>query len=297
MNNRKLAIAFTAAALCAATVFVGVIQYSSADTRGGSSDKHTSSAQVEWGAGSLVRMRSPLPEYSSAPAESAHAFTPSTPEVDPAAFDDPDSYLKYNSENDTYILTEEEKALCDEALFVGDSICYGFSAWGAVNEKNVYATESVSARNFFEHRMFYRGVPAKFIPVLKTVNPKRIFLSMGMNDVNITSAEEFCLNYKEIITAALLNTEAEVYVCAITPISRLQFTKPSYIAEFNDAMSRFIEKSYYGRVHFVSFAEALKDENGLLCERYDGGDGIHLDMQAYYVAIHELNRQVKMTEQ
>ena len=218
-----------------------------------------------------------------------------TPERQPK-FDDPDSYINYDSSTDTYYLTEEEEQIGKESLFVGDSICLGFSTWSVVSGKNVYATGNVGARNFFDYEMYYLSRPEKFVNVLSEVQPKHIFFWMGMNDVNLTSAEEYCENYSKIIDTALENSSADVYICAITPISRLEFTKLSYINEFNDAIGHFVRTNYNERVHVINFGEPLKNADGILDEQYNGGDGIHLSRRAYYVAMHEINRQMKKTE-
>lgn len=222
------------------------------------------------------------------------ASTPEQPEK-PAKpmFDDPDSYIRINPENGTYILPKEEEKITEESLFVGDSICSGFWACGMISGKNVYATGAVGARNLLEYEMYYRNQPAKFVPVLKRVQPKNVFLWMGMNDVNLTTAEEFCENYKTIIDLALENTNADIYVCAISPIRNLEFTKLEYIDEFNEAISAFIKANYKDRVYYIDFTDPLKTEAGLLDEQYDGGDGIHLSTRAYYIAIHEINKTIK----
>lgn len=241
-----------------------------------------------------------MPEVTSSPNEPELAVesepvpaasAPAEPER--PKFDDPDTYIKINPENGTYILPEDEEKITEESLFVGDSICSGFWACGMVSGKNVYATGAVGARNLLEYEMYYRNQPAKFVPVLKKTSPKNVFLWMGMNDVNLTAAEEFCENYKTIIELVLENTNAEVYVCAISPIRNLEFTKLEYIDEFNDAISAFIEANYKQRVHFIDFTAPLKTEAGLLDEQYDGGDGIHLSTRAYYIAIHEINKTIK----
>ena len=225
------------------------------------------------------------------PAESAVPTAP-TPEA-PPKFDDPDSYIIYDSSTDTYYLTEEEEQLGKESLFVGDSICYGFSTWGVVDSKNVYATGSVGTRNLFDYEMYYLSKPAKFEYVLNEVKPKHIFFWMGMNDVNLISSEEYCENYGKIIDTALENSSADVYICAITPISRLTFTNPAYIKEFNFAIRRYVKMNYRERVHIINFGEPLKNDLGILDEQYNGGDGIHLSRKAYYVAMHEIAKQMK----
>lgn len=243
-----------------------------------------------------------LPENTSAASDfiieserSPAASAPETSEPEPTkpTFDDPDTYININPENGTYILPEDERKLTQESLFVGDSICSGFWACGMISGKNVYAAGAVGARNLLEYKMYYRNQPAKFAPVLQKAQPKNVFLWMGMNDVNMTTAEEFCENYRAIIDTALENSEAEIYVCAISPILDLEFTKLEYIDEFNDAISAFIEANYSERVHFIDFTAPFKTDEGLLDEQYNGGDGIHLTTRAYYIAIHEINMTIK----
>lgn len=207
-------------------------------------------------------------------------------------FDDPDSYLRYDISTDRYMLAPNELAIGQKSLFVGDSICYGFSAWNVLPGANVYATGCVAARNMLEYEMYYRNERMEFVPVLDIVKPEHIFLWMGMNDVNMTSAREYCENYSNIISLALENSEADVYVCAITPISNLNFTAPSNITKFNEAITDYIDENYSERVHFISFAEPLKDKNGHLTEQYNGGDGIHLSKKVYYIAMHEIAKEI-----
>lgn len=276
MKYKKIAITVFAA-MCAAFV-TGC----SPTARGG--DTRASSAPgVEWGSFS----EAPRTTSGEVSAPSSSAFVIETPTY---------SISESLPEDEVYRLSEEEEEMCGESLFVGDSICLGFSAYGVVDPKNVYATISVAVRNMFEFRMYYMEEPAEFVPVLLETQPKRVFLSMGMNDLNISTPVEFCSDYKWIISTALFNSEAEIYVCAITPINAPEYASPAEIDEFNDALKSFIENNYFGRVHFVSFAEPLKDDNGLLNDLYGSGDGIHLGQRAYYVAVHELYRQVKAVE-
>lgn len=233
---------------------------------------------------------------SSSSFSSSHSssFSRSSYSYERPKFDDPISYLEYDPKNDTYILSDEEKRLGEESLFVGDSICSGFSAWGVLKSKNVYAVGNVAARNLLDYDMYYQNSPAKLVPVLEEAKPRRVFFWMGMNDVNITSAEVYCKNYKKIIDLTLDNSDADVYVCAITPISNLKFTRLERIDEFNNAIKNYIMQNYQERVHYVTFAEPLKTADGLLSNEYNGGDGIHLGKKAYFIALHEINKQIKL---
>lgn len=205
-------------------------------------------------------------------------------------FDNPDDYITYNPENGEIILPPELEALAGESMFVGDSVCRGYMAYGYVNAKQSFADGSIGARNLLESTVYYGGKNREFVSVLKEVAPRRLFLSMGMNDVNMTTAEEYYENLKEITDTALKNSTAEVYLCAITPI-RVDFTEEGRIDEFNAQIGKlaadYTERKEE-RVHFIDYTAPLKDEDGKLLEKYDGGDGIHLAREVYFIALHEI---------
>lgn len=138
----------------------------------------------------------------------------------------------------------------------------------------------------------YYGQPAAYSDVLDQTKPENVFLSMGMNDVNITSAKEYCENYRKIIDFTLENSSANVYVCAITPINDLNFTEHSRIDAFNLAMRNYIVENYGRRVSFIDFGYLLKNPDNLLSAGLDSGDGIHLAPECYFIAMLEICDQL-----
>ncbi len=189
------------------------------------------------------------------------------------------------------LLSENQKQLAADSLFVGDSICMGFAAYGLVDWKNVYAAGSVGARNFFDSDIKYYGEIKPYNEVLAEKDPKRVFTWMGMNDVNVTSAAVYAENYKKIIDYTLANSEAEVIVFAMTPVNS-DFTPNERIIENNAALKAMIKDSYIERVKFVDFAYVFTDSFGKLCEDYDSGDGVHLVPDVYYLAMIEICDQL-----
>lgn len=199
--------------------------------------------------------------------------------------------FSYDS-NGRICLSEAEAEFADKSLFVGDSICRGFTAYNVVKAKNVFAAGSVGARNFFDMEFQYYGQPAAYSDVLEQTEPERVFLSMGMNDVNMTSAKEYCENYRKLIDFTLGHSGANVYVCAITPISKLEFAENSRIDSFNLAMKNYIAENYGQRVSFIDFAYLMKNSDNILSKGLDSGDGIHLAPECYYIAMLEICDQL-----
>lgn len=189
------------------------------------------------------------------------------------------------------MLTENQKNLAADSLFVGDSICSGFGTYGLVDWKNVYAAGSVGARNFFDIDIKYYGEVKPYNEALAEKNPTRVFTWMGMNDVNVTDAATYAKNYKGIIDYTLENSEAEVIVFAMTPVNS-DFTSNEKIASFNAALKSMIEENYTERVRFLDFAYVVTDSLGYLNTGYDAGDGVHLVPDVYYLAMIEICDQL-----
>ena len=230
-------------------------------------------------------------EETSETAESADMPAPEAaestePEEPPEGLD-----TFYIDEYGAYKLTNAEREFTKESVFVGDSICSGFSVYNTVYPENVLARGSLAAWSFFDYNFYVGEQEVDYATALALTDPKYAFLSMGMNDINMFGEEEYCENYRAIIDATLESSGAEVYVCAISPIvAESMFTTNYRIDCFNVALKGFIEENYTERVHFLDFAKHLKESDDSLKDCFDGGDGIHLSPYAYYVALWEMNR-------
>lgn len=255
------------------------------------------SAEIPDVGGTEVAASEPPAEEVSEPAEEggSHSATeetsaPSESEIVPIPDEASDSF--YMDVFAAYNLSPEEREFTKHSIFVGDSICRGYAVYDVVDGANVFARGSVAARNFYEYKFYHGEDEVDFATALEISKPEFVFLSMGMNDINITDEATYCENYRVIIEQALQQSEAEIYVSAITPINS-EFSSNYRIDCFNLAMQKYIDQTFSERVHFVDFAKHLKDADGNLKDCFNGGDGIHLSPYAYYVALWEINRQTK----
>lgn len=241
--------------------------------------------------------------FVSTPSSSSSVTPPvsvSEPDVTPIAgdrhprFTELEKRFSYDA-NGKICLSEAEAAFADKALFVGDSICLGFMRYNVIKPKNVFAVGSVGARNFFDMEFQYYGKPTGYDEVLEQTGPESVILSMGMNDVNMTSAQEYCENYRKIIDYTLEHSNANVYVSAITPINS-NFAEHSRIDAFNLAMKNYIKENLGQRVAFVDFGYLLKNGDNMLSNGLDSGDGIHLAPECYYIAMLEICDQLGIAD-
>lgn len=196
----------------------------------------------------------------------------------------------YDEVHEQFDLSEEELGFVRDSLFVGDSICSGFAEYGIVPREHVAARGNLGSRSFFDYTFTFRGREEQtYDQVLSVAKPRYVLLSMGMNDVNMVDEDVFCENYSRIIDATLQGSGADIFVAAITPV-RSKFCGNSVIDSFNDRLREYIADKYPERVHFIDFAQYLKNDEGKLRSCLHSGDGVHLGPYCYYIALWEMHR-------
>ena len=167
-------------------------------------------------------------------------------------------------------------------VYVGDSICSGFRVYGILPPNNNLAVGNVGARSIFDYSFSVNGAGYDLITALKLVDPAFVVFSMGMNDINMTSEQQYCANYDNILAqvhAAIPN--AKLFVASITPTRNTQSFRNERIDLFNDTIKDHLSGTGY---YYIDINSALRDPaTGSLNASYDGGDGIHLAPAAYHV--------------
>lgn len=162
----------------------------------------------------------------------------------------------------------------------GDSIAYGFNAYGFVPYERNLAQESVSMWNL-EYFTFCGGFG--LVDAAAYVDPEILYMSLGMNDVNMNDSASFASKYREVIEQILDKcADTTIIVAGITPIGyESSFTSNERIREYNSALSNMVAELNDSRVCYFDAYSVVSDEYGML--RYDcsGGDGIHLRTHCY----------------
>ena len=196
------------------------------------------------------------------------------------------------------ILAETDDAgqeYLDETLFIGDSntvrtMAYGFTTWD-----NVVAAVSMGVEHIQSLKMtYFKGYknPVTAIDAVKIIQPKRIIITYGTNDL-FWDTDEFIKVYKKALAAIHeAYPYADIIVNAVPPLdkqrenTRLTMQR---VDEFNKAIAEMAKEEGY---KFLNSSEALKDEKtGFAKTDYTIGDGVHLSkkgMEAYvnYIKTH-----------
>lgn len=185
-------------------------------------------------------------------------------------------------------LSEADEEFLAGCVFVGDSICSGLSRYGILGERQVAAQGNIAARNIFDFTFTENGAELSLLSLLVDRKPRTVVFSMGMNDVNITTAQEFTENYKNLLrTAEGFLPDARLVVLSITPVKKdSEFTANETIDRFNLALKEMIGENESWT--FADVTPEMKNADNALKTNYDGGDGIHLSPDAYDAILGQL---------
>lgn len=190
-----------------------------------------------------------------------------------------------------YTITDQMIEYFDDFVVIGDSICSGFVNCGYFKEENNLARPSVAAWNI--HQFLFRsdGYLSDVLVHLYDKQPKYVLFSMGLNDVNLTTKEEFVNNYMQLLyQCKQASPNSEFIVMAITPV-RSKFCSNEVIDSYNTALADAVNYSYCKHYHFVDPTDLLKNKANRLKEEYAFDDGTHLEQSGMKVCLWYLYNQ------
>jgi hypothetical protein len=170
---------------------------------------------------------------------------------------------------------EIDEEFFNKALFIGDSITEGISAYGLLDETNVLAVKGCTILK-----------AEKEIDTIVKRNPEKIYILLGSNDLLYgMDSEKFSSEYAEfthLIKDKL--PSSEIYIESIFPVAKdVENKRPmlsnSRIDEFNKGLKSMAEQQ---GISYINISQLLKDDNGILNNDYSS-DGIHVKYKVYSI--------------
>lgn len=165
-----------------------------------------------------------------------------------------------------YTITDAMYKYFDQFALVGDSVCSGFASAGYFKQENNLARPSIAAWNIHQFLITSGNLSTDVLVHLYNKQPKYVLFSMGLNDVNLTTKEQFVENYMQLLyQCKQASPNSEFIIMAVTPV-RSKFCKNEKIDEYNSALRYAIENCYYSHYHFVDPTALLKGSDNKLME-------------------------------
>lgn len=172
----------------------------------------------------------------------------------------------------------------DRLTIIGDSIAYGFNAYGYIPYEHNVAAESLAVWNMNDYSFDLGGGSMGVFDAASYVYSPLYFISIGMNDLYSYTPDDYAWNMRYIAEEILARVPtATIIVGAITPVSDGNYyTSNETIRDFNWSLEYVINDMDTSQVMFFNTYDVLCDQNTLaLGYDFAGGDGLHLNGSSY----------------
>lgn len=177
---------------------------------------------------------------------------------------------------------EDYSSIYSTSLFIGDSLTEGLSIYGYIDEANVIASKGMTIDR-----------AAGEIENMASLNPRRIFLLFGTNDLLYgETGSQFAARYLDLAKRIHERLpETDIYAQSIFPVTLNVATDRPLLAnwridEYNDALrDAFSENGF----KYVDVSSDFKNGSGTMNTAYSP-DGIHLYNEYYRLWLYKLTR-------
>jgi len=174
------------------------------------------------------------------------------------------------------------------AIFIGDSLTQGLCVDAVFTPSVNYGIGSDTTHGVLKRIPKYKSLDRASI----------VIIEVGVNDLRRRNNEEILSNYSSILN--LLPAHLPVIISGVLPVNEdLANNATSHnvrIRELNSRLETLCE-SRKPLCTFVDSGRSLMDSSGNLSNRYQDGDGLHLNGEGNGVWIQELKNGIETAQQ
>ncbi|MEG1756911.1 MAG: SGNH/GDSL hydrolase family protein [Oscillospiraceae bacterium] len=178
-----------------------------------------------------------------------------------------------------------------DTLFIGDSNTARIELYGFLGLENVIGIESMAIGAVATEKcVYFQGLsePVTIPQAVKMMQPRRIIINFGTNNLMNDDAEGFIKDYKEALKAIRdAYKYSDIIISSVPPLSSSlnstsKYLKQEIVDEYNLVLLKFAKENGYT---FLDIAEVLKSTKGTIKDNFVIEDGIHISkagFQAYF---------------
>ncbi len=172
-------------------------------------------------------------------------------------------------------------------VFAGDSITTGLyaSSYNGISKigisglLQVVAYTGINTQNFSTKAAF--GSQSCLSKII-SYNPTRVYIMLGMNEVEYVTADTYISYYKKIIQKIQNSCPGvDIVVLSISPVTQSVAARRKGFQKIDSFNSKLKSMARKLGCRYYNFAAGFKNASGYLKSEYSGGDGIHWNAKGY----------------
>ena len=184
----------------------------------------------------------------------------------------------------------------NDSVFLGDSLTVGLESFAKSQRKkdrnflgdaqflaeSGYAIDDTDLPDGHEDHPEYDGQRLQPQKSLAAMDPEKVFITLGVNDVN-GKEKTLAQNYKALIRSIKKAVpDAKLYMIAVFPMTARKESSSRNNSKIDSINVRLLSLAMSEGVTFIDFTDSLK-EDGVLKAEYSRDDYVHLSNDGYSV--------------
>lgn len=173
----------------------------------------------------------------------------------------------------------------DDAIFIGDSLTEGLSAYKLLDSDKIVASTGINPQTILTKDCIRQsnGSTVTVLHAIASRNPGKIYVMLGSNGIAFIPKDKLVELYGEFVDhLKSSHPDSDIFLQSILPVTHAKEIEDDRYAnkkinEYNDAIMQMAGEK---KVYYVNVAEAIKDETGCLPSNI-GSDGIHFGPSTY----------------
>lgn len=183
---------------------------------------------------------------------------------------------KYDYSSEVPTSTKQPLEYLDDAAFLGDSITEGMKLHNQSNAFISSATSMSIKTAMASPQATYNN--QTLLDALNAVNPKKIYVMLGSNEVGGYDLDIYISRYGELIDSLKSsNPDSIIYIQSLTPVTKAYHESGEILNNdhINNANAQLKLLAYEKKVFFIDVNSALIEEDGFLLNDASPKDGVH----------------------
>ncbi|WP_432651246.1 GDSL-type esterase/lipase family protein [Huintestinicola sp.] len=186
-------------------------------------------------------------------------------------------------------------------LFIGDSISTGYSLYGFLDDKNVYAKVGLNPSTVLTKSVSTCYGEIGISTMLSYTMPKRVYIMLGSNGIQWLSVGNM-LQSTDTLVDLIKETcpDCEVVIISVPPVTAgydSTVDDVDVMAKINEYNTSLRSYCTANNMLFVDAASILKDETGYFNSTYAESDGMHFKSSAYKTLLSKIQSDVTEFEE
>lgn len=189
-------------------------------------------------------------------------------------------------------LPEYDEEFFADDLFIGDSITTGFSGYGILDEKNVFAKIGLNPLTALDTPIDTADGERLLAEEISETCPKRAYIMLGSNGICWLA----CSNMLDAISDIAdeireISPDTEIVCLSIPPVTKEyddEETELEVMDKIKDYNSRLEEMCGEKGLTYIDITTMLEDNDGYFVYYYAETDGVHFKPTAYKMLLSKI---------